>query len=218
MSSWSYIRGTIEVRPMGRTQAERTYILSTVLDHLPVVAGSEEDMQIFVNLEKGDNESSSCDEHGMETNNLKDRYGNRDRRGWLRLQSSYHLDIIAYLRDVEFDEAYRAFMKWLCRLAKRVQVEDVLVRVYDGYKRALIDTPHLGVDNKYLAMFEPPTWCSDSNDEYPEPNWCEYLMWDRAYDSDYPMMLGYKYFNDKDNDNEVERRIDYLRRGRSDKK
>ena len=31
----------------------------------------------------------------------------------------------------------------------------------------------------------------------------------KAKNSDYPMMLAYKYFNDKENDEEVERRMNY---------
>ena len=48
MSFWTYVHGTIEVTPMGRTQAEKTYILNTVLEHLPHVTGSEEDMNVYV--------------------------------------------------------------------------------------------------------------------------------------------------------------------------
>ena len=35
-------------------------------------------------------------------------------------------------------------------------------------------------------------------------------MWDRAKDSMFPMMLGYKYFSDEENDREVERRLKYM--------
>lgn len=62
MSWWSYIHGTIEVFPMGRTQAEKRYILDTVLDHLPRVTGSEGDMDVYVIQKNGYNSSSSCDE------------------------------------------------------------------------------------------------------------------------------------------------------------
>lgn len=44
-----------------------------------------------------------------------------------------------------------------------------------------------------------------------EVNWCEYMLYPRAKDSDYPMMLAYKYFNDEENDKEVERRMKYER-------
>ena len=57
-------------------------------------------------------------------------------------------------------------------------------------------------------MFEKPTWCYEYNETY-EPNWCEYLMWDRAKDSSLPMMLEYKYYSNQDNDEEVERRLKY---------
>ena len=46
MSVWTSIRGIIEVNPIGRTQAEKRYILETVLAHLPVITGSEEDMHL----------------------------------------------------------------------------------------------------------------------------------------------------------------------------
>ena len=54
-------------------------------------------------------------------------------------------------------------------------------------------------------------WCNDM-DEPCEPNWCEYLMYDNAKNSDYPMLLAYKYFSDEENDKEVERRMKYLKR------
>mgnify|MGYP007038472573 CR=1 FL=1 len=41
MSCWTEIRGTIKVEPFGRTQEEMEFILKTVLNHLPLVRGSE---------------------------------------------------------------------------------------------------------------------------------------------------------------------------------
>ena len=41
MSYWTHINGVIDVSPMGRTPAEQRYILETVLNHLPIVSGSE---------------------------------------------------------------------------------------------------------------------------------------------------------------------------------
>ena len=53
MSYWTYLTGTITVGVMGRTQAEKRYILDTVLDHLPRVTGSEGDMDIYVTQKNG---------------------------------------------------------------------------------------------------------------------------------------------------------------------
>ena len=216
MSFWTYINGTVTVRPLGRTQAEKRYILDTVLEHLPLVTGSEKDMNIYVVQKNGHNSSSSCDEFGDVTNNLVDNYGNRSRkRGWLRTQDEYILVVNGSFRDRMFDQTYKEFQKWLCRLAKRVEVEDVLVEIKGWKQSALIRNHHIQKENIYETvygqMFEKPTWCYE-NDEYGEPNWCEFMMWDRAKNSNYPMLLGYKYFADKENDKEVERRMKYLKR------
>lgn len=61
--------------------------------------------------------------------------------------------------------------------------------------------------NVFNNLFENPSWMNDDG----EVNWCEYMLYPRAKDSDYPMMLAYKYFNDKENDKEVEKRMKYER-------
>ena len=202
MSQWSYVRGTITVEPMGRTQPEKRYILDTVLDHLPRVTGSEGDMNVYVIQKAGHNSSSSCDEFGMNTNNLVTKYGTKSPRGWLETQTHYILAVDGSLRDRTFAETKKEFLKWLCRLAKRVGVQEVLVTVesYDG--EMLIRD-----DEKFRKMEEWPSW-SKMNDD-GEPAWCEYLMWDRAPHSAYPITLMYKYYTDPENDAEVQRRMQY---------
>ena len=102
---------------MGRTQAEKRYILDTVLEHLPQVTGSEKDMNVYVIQKAGYDSSSSCDEFGEVTNNLTDDYGDRSRRrGWLRTQSKYILVVEGSFRDRLFDQTYKEFQNWLCRL------------------------------------------------------------------------------------------------------
>ena len=213
LSFWTYLTGTVIVRPMGRTQAEKRYILDTVLEHLPLVTGSERDMNVYVIQKNGDSSSSSCDEFGEVTNNLVDSYGNKSRdRGWLRIQDEYILVVDGSFRDRMFDQTFREFMKWLCRLGKRVDIEDVLVEV-KGYDKSTIIRNTYIQRKKYSyrkvfdGLFEDPSWCNDTG----EPNWCEYLLWDRAKNSDYPMLLAYKYFADEENDEEVERRMNYGR-------
>lgn len=208
MSYWTYINGNITVSPMGRTQAEKRYILETVLDHLPFVTGSEKNMDVYIIQKNGYNSSSSHTEFG--------EYGGY--RNWKTLstevQDKYILVVDASLRDREFEQTYKEFQRWLCRLAKRVDVDDVLVEVCGYEKSAIIQNPRLkgkqSYETVYGQMNERPTWCYN-DDEIHEPNWCEYLMWDRAKGSMLPMMLGYKYFNDEENDREVERRIRYMK-------
>ena len=211
MSSWTYITGTITASPIGRTQAEKRYILDTVLAHLPIVSGSEKDMDVYVIQKNGHNSSSSHDEFGERTNNLVDWYGNRTRsRGMLRMQDEYILVVNAALRDREFNQTYREFIKWLVRLGKRVMIDNILVKI-GGYDKVAVIKDYCVQNEKYsyqnvfLNLFEGTSWVKKDG----EVNWCEYMLYPRAKDSDYPMMLAYKYFNDEENDKEVERRMKY---------
>ena len=170
-------------------------------------------MNVYVIQKNGDSSSSSCDEFGEVTNNLVDSYGNKSRdRGWLRTQDEYILVVDGSFRDRMFDQTFREFMKWLCRLGKRVDIEDVLVEV-KGYDKSTIIRNTYIQRKKYSyrkvfdGLFEDPSWCNDTG----EPNWCEFMMYDRAKNSDYPMLLAYKYFADEENDEEVERRMNYGR-------
>ena len=213
LSSWTYITGTIIVSPIGRTQAEKRYILDTVLAHLPIVSGSERDMDVYVIQKNGHNNSSSHDEFGERTNNLTDWYGNRTRsRGMLRTQDEYILVVDAALRGREFNQTYREFMKWLVRLGKRVMINNILVKI-GGYDKVTVIKDYCVQNEKYsyqnvfFNLFEGTSWVKDDG----EVNWCEYMLYPRAKDSNYPMMLAYKYFNDKENDKEVERRMEYER-------
>lgn len=213
MSYWTYMTGTITVSPIGRTQAQKRYILDTVLAHLPIVSGSEKDMDVYVIQKNGHNSSCSCDEFGNTTNNLVDRYGRKSRRrGWLRTQDEYILVVDAALRDREFNQTYREFIKWLVRLGKRVMIDNILVKI-SGYDKSTIIKDYCVQNEKYSwqnvfdNLFENPSWTNDDG----EVNWCEYLLYPRAKDSNYPMMLAYKYFNDKENDEEVKRRMEYER-------
>lgn len=204
MSYWTYIQGTIVVSPMGRTQAEKTYILNTVLDHLPNVTGSERDMHVTFMQMPGTNNSSSCDEFGMRTNNLRTRYGNRSyKNGWLEAQEDYMLIVNGSLRDREFDQTYKEFMNWICRLAKRIDIWNVLVRIKGYGKEKIIN--YSDYNNPFLQMFEDTSWVKRRNgEEHPEPNWCEYLMWNRGKNTDLPALLAYKYYADDENDKYVE--------------
>lgn len=196
MSFWTYISGTIEVDVPGRTQAEIDYILTTVLNHLPRVIGSEGDMEVYVNRRKGHNVSSNADEYGDRTNNLTDWYGEKDRStGWLRKQSLYVLTVKGSLRDCTFHETHREFMNWLCRLSKRLEVDSVLVRIHDCYGDSItIDT--YGWNNPYRQMYEDPSWTSKDG----EPCWWEHLMWRPYKDDRLPLSMIVKYFNESDAD------------------
>lgn len=209
MSSWTYINGVIGVSPMGRTPAESRYILETVLDHLPIVWGSERCMAVDI-IDMGSMSNSSHSEFGerYEKPNLD---GTWKDFGGFDGGHNYKLVLTAHLRDTEFKETYYGLQKWLCRLAKRIHVKNVLVKVSGWEHQEIIATSPDW--NPYVDMFEHPSWSGELNDEgYPEDvNWCEYLMWDKAATNyghtQYPDMLLFKYYNNKENDEEMLRRL-----------
>lgn len=195
--SWTYISGTIEVDVLGRTQAEINYILTTILNHLPRVSGSEKDMEVYVNRREGHNCSSSADEYDDRTNNLINLHGVKDQStGWLRKQSLYVLTVRGDLRDCTFEPTFRSFMNWLCRLSKRLEVTSVLVRICEGDHNTVINAS--GWNNTYEAMWEKPSWSTDNPDRIP--CWWEHLMWNCFKDYNLPLSLLVKYYNEPEAD------------------
>lgn len=185
MSWWTYINGTITVYPMGRTQAEKRYILETILSHLPKVTGSEKNMYVHIVQKIGYNSSNFWDEFEIPSDKE------------IKTQDYYILVFEASLRDRTFKETFKEFNKFLNRLAKRVLIENILVSVKDFSKEFVFKN-----EKPYSEMYEWPSWSNDTG----EPAWWEYLMWDRGIDTWMPMALERKYSNNPKNDVEWERR------------
>lgn len=194
MSNWTYINGVISVDPFGRTQAESRYIVETVLNHLPVIKGSETDMQIYINQSKIYADSYGCDEFEQQTNNLTDEYGRHTMEyGYLNIYK-YQIIVEGKLRDTYFDDTYRNFMKWLCRLSKRLYVDNVCVEIHERYtdKEAIIIDKNGEV---YGDLFEYSL--GSMGNENNEPTWTDYLRWERAENSTLPKLLEQKYCKKK---------------------
>lgn len=125
MSYWTNISGVIDVTPVsGFTPRQERYVLETVLEHLPVVSGSESDMTAHVVRKTGLSHDTDFDELGYWVNNRPNK--SYERGGWLIL-------VDGRLRDRTFDETKREFVKWLFRLARNVIVCGILARVYEGH-------------------------------------------------------------------------------------
>ena len=129
MSMWTHISGQVTVSPTGRSQNAKLFVLNEVLDRLPLVEGSEGPMTWHVVQCSGHDCSSSHDPFGERTDLGTDSYGCKSDRGWFRTQSRYVVVLEGHLRDTCYEETLRAFVKWMNRLAKRVSVDDMLVRV-----------------------------------------------------------------------------------------
>lgn len=148
MSSWTYVQGLIELDVPGRTQAEKNYILQTVIDHLPKVTGSEKSMNIYTIQTAGHDSWQNFDEF---YNRVED----------FRTQSRYFLVLDGNLRDRYYKDTFKELNKFLNRLGKRLMVDSVYVRLYN-YEHSHIFT---NKNDCYGKMFE--------NDD----PWYDYLMW-----------------------------------------
>lgn len=149
MSSWTYVQGLIELDVPGRTQAEKNYILQTVIDHLPKVTGSEKSMNLYTIQTAGHDSWQNFDEF---YNRVED----------FRTQSRYFLVLDGNLRDRHYKDTFKELNKFLNRLGKRLMVDSVYVRLYN-YERSHIFT---NKNDCYGKMFE--------NDN----PWYNYLMWE----------------------------------------
>lgn len=149
MSMWTYVQGLIELGAPGRTQAEKDYILRTVIDHLPKVTGSEGNMDIHIVRAYGHNSWSNRDEFDNLALDFK-------------TQSQYFLVLDGHLRDRHYAETFKEINKFLNRLAKRLNVHSVYVQLND-YSRSYTFT---NKNDCYENMFD---------DENP---WYDYLMWE----------------------------------------
>ena len=141
-------------------------------------------MQVYVIQESGHTIVSTHDEFIQKTNNLR-QIGwdcmTHSRHGFMYIQSQYLLVVDGALRNRDFETTYREFMKWITRLAKRVSVDDVLVRVYDENKSSLVND----CGERFLAMYELPSWARGDG----HSNWTEYMMWVCSEDEAMPHKL-----------------------------
>ena len=187
MSYWTYVNGTITVSAVGRTQPEMRYIIETVLAHLPKVTGSEQDMKVYVIQKDGNNGFCTHDEFGI-------WQGVYNR---IHTQDKYILVLDGSLRDRMFEDTFAELNNFLNRLAKRLDIDDILVSLKAYDKEYIFKN-----QKAYADMYEWPSWSNKTG----EPAWWEYLMWDRGIDTELPMGLEYKYVNNPKNDAEWERR------------
>lgn len=201
MSSWVYVNGVINVDVPGRTQPEIQYIIETVLSHLPLVTGSEGPMNVYPIKRHGYSTWSSHDEF-MQRTNLCTRDGEhtQDRRGGYQAQNGYIIVVDGQLRDRYLAQTKNEFYKWMCRLAKRMQAEDVLVEIKWYDQRIIVDNAY-----HFDKLFERPSWCQDDKDD-ADPSWWEYLMWEQHPAGGEPVLHTRKYYADDDVDAEISRR------------
>lgn len=184
MSHWIYVKGMIEVSCLAFSNPQVRYIIESVLEHLPVVSGSEGNMRIHTVYGTYTGCSSSHNEFGEWMRYRKDA----DCDGWYEMDNGCFLVIDGALRDRDFKETLLEFNKWMNRLAKRLLVSEIMVKISDHYGKEIL----IQNSEPYSAMYEPFSWEKESQGV---PAWTEYLFWERQEGTEYPKKLYQRYFD-----------------------
>lgn len=145
MSHWTYISGVVTVESIGRTTAEARFITESVINHLPKVTGSEVNMKVFIQQSYYHCISDDMDDFGQKSNTLED--------GIFNIYPRYHIILEGYLRDRRFEQTKREFMNWLCRLAKRISVVNICVKITEDDRQLVLTDPR-----PYDDLYEMPPW------------------------------------------------------------
>ena len=156
MSNWTYITGVLETRPLGETQAEKTYVLETTLNHLPVIHGSERPMNIYIQKRAGHNVSRSHDELGNFNTEQMEWYDTD------KIQDTYIITLDGAFRDNVIEETEKNFRTWMETFAERCLIDSVLVKI-TGYDKEII------INEDPSELYKYPSWSRASSEE----NWVE---------------------------------------------
>lgn len=102
------------------------YRVQTVVNHLPRVYGSEQDMHVLIQRMPGPGSMFSSHDDMGRASNLHE-YGEM-----FGAESQYILTLSGHLRDTTFDETFKNMVNFLTRLATRLCIEDMSVNISDG--------------------------------------------------------------------------------------
>lgn len=153
MGLWTCIHGVLTVNPFGCTVAEQEYVLKTVLEHQPMIWQDGGLMDVHVNRRSIGNCYSTCDRFGNRTDLLYTCSG-----GCFERSTDFFITLDARIDDVL---SCSEFMHWLCRLAKRVLVKDVLVRLQNDLgMNVTLDHLRLTTD-VFEEMYDSGAWVRD---------------------------------------------------------
>lgn len=189
MSRWTYVKGLVTVCSDGRTQPECRYVLETVLDHLPIVTGSEGNMTVHIVQSEGHSSSQDTNEFEEYTEAMRSHPW-FENGGWLDVQDRYLLVLEGHLRDKEFEETKREVTKWLTRLAKRLLISDVYVKVWDGFSKSVVIDDVKPYEDMYEEWYEP-------HSDMVHKRWVDYLLWERVEEGSYPKKL-LEYYEERE--------------------
>lgn len=131
MSTWTHVLGTIEIDVYGGAQYECEYNLKRVLEHLPIVYGSEENMYITSFVKPGYcTASSNTDEFDKHSN-----LGQNGRGGLFEFQTRYILVLSGDLQDATYEQTYRSLIKCIRKIIKHFYLIAMNITIFEEFGR-----------------------------------------------------------------------------------
>lgn len=125
MSLWTYVNGVVEIDCTDESQSLIETKIKNVLKDLPVVRGSERDMEVHIIQHNGKNFFTT------DSDNIP-----------IELQTRYSLVLVGDLRDSILEDTNKLFNEWLNELSKKLFIDSVLVSITDHENQILINIPH----------------------------------------------------------------------------
>lgn len=135
---WAHIHGVLTVWPEGRTITEQEYVLKTVLEHQPMIWQDGGIMETIVSQSAYPNAWAGGDRFENESNLIYTKQ-NQDPDGAFEFNTEFFVILDAHIRHDSFDETYRRLVRWLCRFARRIWIDEILVHVYEYGRSTLIN-------------------------------------------------------------------------------
>ena len=190
MSFWTSVIGMVKVTVPGRTQPECDYVVQTVVNHLPLITGSEGPVSVHIVKKSGHSSLSNTDEYLQFSNLLPDESGTPCRYGWLRVQNSYILVIEGALRDRFFLQTAKETVKFLNRLSRTLEVTYYHVDVFSDDKGKYTFQRKNEVEYDWIWQnYDRPwnrryDWHMFDEEECRTERWVDHLLWRWVRDED----------------------------------
>lgn len=129
MSTCTHVLGTMEIDVYGCAQYECEYNLKKVLEHLPIVYGSEENMYITSFIKPGyGTVSSNTDEFDNFSNLAKNGKGKL-----FEFQTRYILVLSGDLWDTTYEQTYRSIVKCIRKIIKNFFLVSMNINIYEEF-------------------------------------------------------------------------------------
>ena len=154
MAIWSNLFGSIKVAPLGKTQATMDFVLAETITSMPTLLdmNPEEVINVIKPTERHVTCSSSMNGFGQHVTDT-DGYTK-----FFRTSNEYVLTIHEHITGYFLNEAKSEINSWLNNLAKKIQINEILLRISAEDGDYTFDTAE-----PFRKLYVKPSWEQNEN-------------------------------------------------------